>query len=131
MGRIPGCYVGVGRQTLNLQGIGSNPIPGAEKHRLPIYGVIPKRSGAMPKEVIESIGNLIISWDKNQHAQIKVDNGNPFIFVDKQGQPLVNEHNDAPLEFTGLAFTFDTRQDYNRAIRALRRARDSVLGKDA
>ena len=85
----------------------------------------------MPKEVIESIGNLIISWDKHMHAQIKVDNGNPFIFVDKQGKPLVNEHGDEPLVFTGLAFTFDTRQDYNRAIRALRRARDSVLGKDA
>ncbi len=40
----------------------------------------------MPKEVINDVGSLIINWDKNKHAQIVVDLGNPFIFVDREGR---------------------------------------------
>ncbi len=84
----------------------------------------------MPKEVINDVGSLIINWDKNKHAQIVVDLGNPFIFVDREGRPLCNDQGDDPLQFTSLAFTFVDRDSFNRAIRALRRARDAVLGKD-
>lgn len=76
----------------------------------------------MPKEVIESAvnGTLTVGWD-DKNAQIGVDLGNKFQFSsDKSGE-----------EFTGLWVTLTTRDDFNRAIKALRRARDTVHGKDA
>jgi len=42
---------------------------------------------------------------------------------------------DAPLRINGVEYdsiwyTFDTREDFNRMIRALRKARDKVFGAD-
>lgn len=84
-----------------------------------------EKEGEMPKEVIKGIGRnrLDLGWTKGSYAQVGVDLGNPFTFVNHdEGEPETN---------TGLYFTFNSREDINRAIRALRKMRDDVYGKDA
>lgn len=77
----------------------------------------------MPKEVISSDvqGTVTVGWENEKHAQVGVDLGNEFTFVnDKSGE-----------KFTGLWLTLTKREDFNRLIKALRRARDGVHGEDA
>lgn len=80
----------------------------------------------MPKETISDGlgGTVIVGWDKEVgHGQLAVDLGRKFKFV--------SEGKDSTEEYTGLYFTFENRGDYNRLIKALRRARDGAFGKDA
>lgn len=79
----------------------------------------------MPKEVISSEGQSVeFRWSKNAgHAQIGVDLGQWFSFHE--------DTDDEVSEYSSLFFTFESREDMNRAIRALRKMRDDAFGKDA
>lgn len=81
----------------------------------------------MPKETVRSSGQtMTIGWTKEQGCQIGVDVfGNKFVFLDRAGQPMTDE------AFDSLWFTVTERKDFNQIIRALKKARDKVCGKDA
>jgi hypothetical protein len=82
----------------------------------------------MPKETISNVpGNaLVLKWGREQDTgQIGVDFGdNWFSFHSELDQDEVPEYN-------SLWFSFESRDDYNRAIRTLRKMRDAQFGKDA
>lgn len=78
----------------------------------------------MPKEVISPFPGhaLVLKWGREQDTgQIGVEfGGRWFRFVDEPDQ-----------DYNSLWFSFETREDYNRAIRTLRKMRDAQCGKDA
>lgn len=77
--------------------------------------------GVMPKEVIAQKtpkNELVFGWTKGQEGTVRIDLSNKFKFLDDDEI------------FTGLTFTFKNREEYNRAIRVLRKMRDDVYGRD-
>jgi hypothetical protein len=88
----------------------------------------------MPKETIgrqqlssnaSPESRVILKWGRESNdAQLGIEFDEYFVFnkdSHKKDQPT----------FNSLWFNFETREDYNRLIRALRKARDDVDGKDA
>lgn len=85
----------------------------------------------MPKETLNgSFGDkVIVGWDKEVgHGQLAVDLGRPFVFTSDLAKVGTKEGAE---EFSSLYFTFEHRDDYNRLIKLLRKARDGAFGKDA
>lgn len=84
----------------------------------------------MPKEVISNKTpkhSLEFRWSKQHgHAQVGVDLNQWFSFHEGD-----EEKDGEKNEYRSLFFTFESREDMNRAIRALRKMRDDAFGKDA
>ncbi|MBQ1047868.1 hypothetical protein KBX50_05265 [Micromonospora sp. C51] len=81
----------------------------------------------MPKErIYDQVGmyDLQVAWEPGGHVQVGVEShdGRSLAFH------LTGE-NQTPADFKGVWGTFD-REGINRAIRVLRRARDSAFGRD-
>ena len=84
----------------------------------------------MPKEIIRSHNadqSLIFKWGRDDYTgQVGVDFGSTwFTFHADRGNGVESEP-----EYNSLWFTFETREDYNKAIRILRRMRDAQFGRD-
>lgn len=82
----------------------------------------------MPKETIAGISAdtaLVLRWGRDDTTgQLGVDYGETY-FSFHADQHL----NEVP-EYNSLWFTFESRDEYNRAIRALRKMRDAQFGRD-
>lgn len=80
----------------------------------------------MPKETVGSDNagsKLVLQWGRE--GQLGVDLGDTIFHFRKD---LDVEH--IP-EYNSLWFHFESRDDYNKLIRVLRRMRDAQFGKDA
>lgn len=81
----------------------------------------------MPKETISPVPGqaLIFKWGRDQqYGQVGVEFGDKwFIFQSDLDK-------DEPHEYNSLWFDFEDREDYNRAIRILRKMRDAHHGRD-
>ena len=66
----------------------------------------------------------VLKWGREDHtAQIGIETDNWFSFNSDLSEPEIPEYN-------SLWFQFETRQDFNRMIKTLRRMRDDVFGRD-
>lgn len=80
----------------------------------------------MPKETITNHtndGQVTVGWSREgEYAQLSVSTGQKFVFSD----------NGDDNSYDRIYFTLDAsnRKGFNDLIRALRRARDQVCGKD-
>lgn len=98
----------------------------------------------MPKENIDDYVNggmrLEVSWSSSGYVQVATTNAHSPFTMPPEDQPLPSGHpatavttNPPPggteLPFDGWYATLD-RDGINRAIRALRRARDAAYGRD-
>jgi hypothetical protein len=80
----------------------------------------------MPKETISSSEeqSLELRWGKDQQfGQIGIVFDKWFSFHEDWEMQEIPEYN-------SLWFDFSTREEYNRAIRALKKMRDKHFGKD-
>lgn len=84
--------------------------------------------GVMPKEMIAdqaAMYDVHIGWTvAGEYVQIGIETADGIPVVDKLGAGGAN-----PAEFRGLWGTLD-RAGCNRAIRAIRQARDAAFGRD-
>lgn len=68
---------------------------------------------------------VILKWGRESgDCQIGVEFDEWFSFHKDAGDREV-------AEYRSLWFSFETREDFNRLIRSLRKARDDVFGRDA
>lgn len=87
----------------------------------------------MPKEIIKTKfknQSITVGWEKDRQAQVGVTLGSHFIFTDKNGKPLPEEDGQETYDSLWLLFEYNDREKFNELIRAVRKARDSVCGKD-
>lgn len=92
----------------------------------------------MPKEVIrenqkKNTGpHIDIRWGRDHFdtVMLKVDRETPFVFVDKNGEPLDDggdPFSKVPGTYTGLAFYFEDEDQVDKLIWTLKRAKKKVF----
>lgn len=83
----------------------------------------------MPKEVISSVPGraLIFKWGRETNGgQLGIEFGDDWFSFHSDA---VDINGTAP-EYNSLWVDFETREDYNRAIKILRKMRDAQFGRD-